>query len=151
MSRRRRPRPLTVLLVEDDGAVRRVIRDMLRQCGCVVREAADGAGALEALAGGIPDVVVLDLVLPGLNGLQVLERLSASGSAATVPVVAITGSIVPDDVMRARGARAVLRKPFAALELRRALDRVAAGTRGRKSAPHGERLSGFASPGPPVS
>lgn len=125
MSRPRPARRRAVLLVEDDSGVRRVIRDMLRRCGCTVREAADGQEALDSLARERPDVVLLDAVLPGLHGLHVLERLSASGLPTPVPVIATTGSILSDEDLRERGARAVLRKPFTAHELRRVLDRVA--------------------------
>lgn len=121
MSRPRAGRGLSVLLVEDDGAVRRVIRDMLRWCGCTVCEAADAGQALDALARSQPDVVLLDARLPGMDGLELLEKLSASGAASSVPVIATTGTAIPEDAFRARGARGVLRKPFSARELRRVL------------------------------
>lgn len=117
----------TLLLVDDDPGVRRVVREMLRRADYVVREAADGRQALEAIVAALPDVIVLDVVLPHVSGLEVLDRLRATGLAPGVPVITMTGSIVPDAVMRAKGARGVLRKPFSVRELRDAIE-AATGT-----------------------
>lgn len=115
-----------LLLVDDDPGVRRVIRQMLRGTKYVVREAADGPQALAAVATTPPDVILLDIVLPGLSGLEVLDRLHASGRTAAISVIAMTGSIEPGPVMIAMGACGVLRKPFSVRELRQALDAAAA-------------------------
>lgn len=112
----------TLLLVDDDSSVRRVLRDMLRQIGYAVREAVDGSQALDALAATLPDAIVLDVVLPGISGLDVLDRLHASGVVARVPVIAITGGPVPDEVIKKKGARSVLRKPFSLRELRQTIE-----------------------------
>jgi CheY-like chemotaxis protein len=125
--RRASSRP-TLLVVDDDGGVRRVLRDMLHRAGYAVREAADGAAALEALAGTLPDAIVLDVVLPGVSGLDLLDRLSASGVCARVPVIAITGSVVPDAVIREKGARGILRKPFSFRELCETIEEASRGT-----------------------
>ena len=109
---------MITLLVEDNPGVRRVVRSMLQQIGCVVREAADGQQALEAVKCAQPDVVILDLLLPTVSGLEVLERLQPTG----VPVVTMTGSIFPDAALRERGAREILRKPFSMRDLRRAIE-----------------------------
>jgi CheY-like chemotaxis protein len=106
------------LLVEDDPAVRHVVRRMLQQIGCVVQEAANGRQALEAVSSAHPDVVILDVVLPDVSGLEVLARLQPTG----VPVVTMTGSLLPNAVMREKGARSVLRKPFSIRQLRHAIE-----------------------------
>lgn len=113
----------TLLLVEDDTGVRRVLRDMLRHAGFTVREAADGASALAAVGAGLPDAIVLDMVLPGITGFEVLDRLRESGVAASVPVITMTGSVLSESEMREKGARGVLQKPFSLQQLRDALER----------------------------
>ena len=107
-----------MLLVEDDAGVRHVVRCMLQQMGYVVREVADGRQALEALTSVHPDVILLDVLLPDMSGLEVLTRVQPMG----VPVVTMTGSLLPDAVMREKGARSVLRKPFSMRQLRRAIE-----------------------------
>lgn len=109
---------MKLLLVEDDPGVRRVVRAMLQQIGCIVREAADGRQALEAVASTYLDVIVLDVLLPSVNGLDVLDQLQGTG----LPVVTMTGSNIPDVAMREKGARSVLRKPFSVRELRNAIE-----------------------------
>jgi len=106
------------LLVEDDPGVRRVVRRMLEQIGHSVREAADGRQALEALASIQPDVMLLDVILPDVSGLEVLVRVERTG----VPVVTMTGSLLSAAVMREKGARGVLRKPFSIRQLRHAIE-----------------------------
>ena len=108
------------LLVEDDPGVRWVVRSMLEQIGCVVQEAVNGRQALESVSSAHPDLVLLDVLLPDMSGLEVMGRLQATG----VPVVAMTGSLIPCAVMRAKGARDVLRKPFLIADLRRAVERA---------------------------
>ena len=110
------------LLVEDDSGVRWVVRNMLQQIGCVVQEAVDGKQALESVSVEQPDVVVLDVLLPDMNGLEVMVRLQSTG----VPIVAMTGSLIPSAVMREKGAHGVLRKPFSIRDLRRAIEKATA-------------------------
>jgi CheY-like chemotaxis protein len=114
----------TLLVVDDDRVVRRVIRGMLEGLGYAIREAADGRQALEEVAARRPDVIILDIVMPELNGLAVLDELRAAGHVESVPIIAITGSITPEAVIREKGARGVLRKPFSRQELRAAVETV---------------------------
>jgi two-component system, OmpR family, phosphate regulon response regulator PhoB len=79
--------PTKVLVVDDDGAVRSVLRRGLEAQGFVVDEAADGAEALERVPDSRPDVVLLDLMMPGPDGFDVLVQLHALGT----PVIVITG------------------------------------------------------------
>jgi two-component system, OmpR family, phosphate regulon response regulator PhoB len=79
--------PTKVLVVDDDGAVRSVLRRGLEAQGFVVDEAADGAEALQRVPESRPDVVLLDLMMPGPDGFDVLVQLHALGT----PVIVITG------------------------------------------------------------
>jgi CheY-like chemotaxis protein len=91
---------------------------MLQQLGHAVRTVSDGRQALEALRSQRPDVILLDIILPDLNGLEVLAQVQPTG----IPVVTITGSLMPAAEMRQKGARGVLRKPFSMRQLRHAIE-----------------------------
>jgi CheY-like chemotaxis protein len=82
----------SALLVEDDAAVRRLYRSGLALDGWTVSEAADGMEALRFLETMSPDVVVLDLMLPGIDGVDVLAELAAHAQTRSIPVVVVTGT-----------------------------------------------------------
>ena len=105
-----------LLVVDDDPGVRLVVRRRLQQAGHDVREAADGATAMEALAHETPDLIVLDLVMPGLNGLQLLDQIKAS-PWAHIPTIIITGTITSEAAVRDMGASGLMRKPFTGEQL----------------------------------
>ncbi len=111
----------TVLIIDDEAGVRRLVRLALEREGHAVLEAADGLRGVERVAADAPDVVLCDLVMPGLGGLEVLDALRAAGSA--VPVVVVTGGGSTEQAIRAmaRGACDYLLKP---LDLPRALRTV---------------------------
>ncbi len=81
-----------ILLVDDDKGVRAVLRDVLRKAGFDVSEAKDGRQALDAVMTNSPDVVVCDLIMPGVNGLMFLSELRRSEGAGRLPVLMLTGS-----------------------------------------------------------
>ena len=82
----------TVLVVDDDDDVRFVLRRLLDQEGFVVADAADGTEALAAVAGELPDVVLLDVRMPGdLDGFEVCRRLRSDPATRLLPVVIVTG------------------------------------------------------------
>ena len=100
-----------VLVVDDDDNVRRLVSAYLEREGYQVIEAADGAAALRAVDVSAPDLVVLDLMLPGTGGLQVARRISA---ARELPILMLTARGDEDDVLRGfeAGADDYLIKPF---------------------------------------
>ena len=100
------PRGLTALVVEDDADLRYQFRIALTIAGYRVREAADGYQALIAVEQYAPDVIVLDLGLPRVNGFSVLDELAARPGDRGPAVVVVTGldGVQRDDVI-------VLRKP----------------------------------------
>lgn len=104
---------MNVLVVEDSDDLRQLFARMLRRRGHVVREAADGQAALESLADFLPDLVLTDLMMPILDGFELIRRLRASPATASIPVVAITADATIDADRRARaaGAADVLIKP----------------------------------------
>jgi two-component system, OmpR family, response regulator MprA len=105
-----------VLVVEDDAEIADVLRRSLRQEGYEVRTSADGVDALDVAAGFIPDLVVLDLGLPRLDGIEVCRRLRADGD---VPILMLTARAQTEDRVGGldSGADDYLVKPFERTEL----------------------------------
>ena len=102
-----------VLLVEDAAEVRMLLAVVLEVAGFVVTEAEDGTTGLTAAREQRPDVVLLDVQLPELDGPDVLRALKASDETTDVPVVFLTASDADaDELLLGLGARGVLRKPF---------------------------------------
>jgi len=87
----------TVLIVEDDAAARRVLRQELKKEGWCVIEAANGRIALEQLAEHPPDLVLLDLVMPEMDGFEFLEELRKRDGVRRIPVVVITAKDLSDE------------------------------------------------------
>ncbi|MGA2925287.1 MAG: response regulator transcription factor [Solirubrobacteraceae bacterium] len=106
-----------VLVVDDDPPLRRMLERTLSAEGFAVAVAADGPGALIAVERGAPDVIVLDVGLPALDGLAVCRRLRGKGHAT--PILMLTArDAVPDRVAGLQaGADDYLVKPFAVVEL----------------------------------
>jgi two-component system alkaline phosphatase synthesis response regulator PhoP len=105
-----------VLVVEDEIKIARLVRDYLRPAGFDVLEAADGATALAVAKSDRPDMIVLDLGLPGMDGLDVTRRLRANSS---VPIIMLTARSEETDriVGLELGADDYVTKPFSPREL----------------------------------
>ena len=104
-----------ILVVEDDDAIRGLVSEVLREDGYQVREATNGAEALENVRETRPDLIVLDLMMPVMNGWTFLEECRRTCSCAEVPVVVTSASHdLPRtaDRLRAMGVRTCLAKPF---------------------------------------
>jgi DNA-binding response OmpR family regulator len=109
-----RPTVRTVLLVEDEDGLRRVLKDLLEREGYHVVEATDGVHALDEIDRHAPDIVVLDLNLPRLDGYGVLTHLRARPQTAKLPVLVLTARGDEDNEERVFeiGADDFLTKPF---------------------------------------
>ncbi len=108
---------LKVLVVEDDPTVREVLTTLLGFEGCHVEVAEDGEAGLEAAARLRPDVVLLDIMMPGLDGYDVCRTLKSEPDAPKVVMVTAKTSAEDERKGMAVGADAYLRKPFSPLEL----------------------------------
>lgn len=82
-----------VLVIEDDAPLRRMITRFLGAAGYDICEAADGAAGLAIAREQRPDLVLLDLMMPGLDGWQVLQRLKGEAETAGLPVIVLTASV----------------------------------------------------------
>ncbi|QSA97850.1 response regulator transcription factor [Methylococcus sp. EFPC2] len=113
-------------IVDDELPVRKAVGRLLRSAGLEVQCFGSGAEFIDALAGGRPDCVILDVHMPGMTGFDVQARLHASG--IRLPVIFITAFDDPDAAQRLEqaGAAGFLRKPFTDEELLQAI-RLAVG------------------------
>jgi DNA-binding response OmpR family regulator len=114
-----------ILICDDEPALRELIRASMDD-GFVFAEASDGIAALELAREVEPDVVILDLMLPRLSGLEVLERLNADEELKDVPVLVITAWNETREDVLAAGADEFVAKPFDPDELRVAVNRLVA-------------------------
>lgn len=108
-----------VLVVDDNAESRDMVASVLRTRGFAVETADDGPSALERIAQRRPAVVVLDVVLPGMSGMDVLDRIRANPEHADIPVILVTGRSSDDDMLEGYkfGADYYIRKPFTPRQL----------------------------------
>ncbi|MFI5351603.1 MAG: response regulator [Candidatus Binatales bacterium] len=108
-----------ILVVEDEADIRELIRYNLAQEGFIIEEAADGVQALDRIARRTPDLIVLDLMLPGLSGLEVCRKLRAAPQTANLPILVATakGTEVDRVLGLEMGADDYVVKPFSPREL----------------------------------
>ena len=104
----------TILIVEDDEDLRRLFRTALVLAGFDVIEAGDGLEALQRIDRMLPDLVILDLVLPGMSGVVVQQELAAHAVTRQIPIVVITGAYVEPGAL---DVACLLRKPITPDEL----------------------------------
>jgi CheY-like chemotaxis protein len=119
-----RSAPRTILVVDDNDAMRELLRAMLERGAHRVVEAVDGEEALAAIGRAVPDLVLLDMHMPRLDGLAVCRRVKADAATWGVPVVMVTAAVGPEDRRRCldAGADGYLAKPFSPLALLDLLD-----------------------------
>jgi DNA-binding response OmpR family regulator len=115
-----------VLLVEDEEQLRRVMKDLLQREGYTVAEARDGIQALDEVDRHAPDVIILDLNLPGLDGYGVLAQLRSRSATKEIPVMVLTAKGDEDNEVRVfeLGADDFVTKPFRARSLTARLEAV---------------------------
>jgi CheY-like chemotaxis protein len=111
------PRRDKVLVVEDDPWIRSILTELLEGEGYVVTEAADGLAGLELARSEEPDVIVLDLAMPGKTGDEVLRELKDASSTRDIPVIVVsayTRQLGPGQIASTEG---VIQKPFDVTDL----------------------------------
>jgi CheY-like chemotaxis protein len=115
-----------ILVVDDSATMRMLLAAFLTRSGYVVIEARDGCAALRAIAEHRVAVVLLDVMLPGIDGVEVCRRIKGDQATAHIPVLLVTA--LADEQTRRRGLEAgaadVLGKPFTAARIRKAVQRL---------------------------
>jgi len=113
-----------VLVIDDEDHMRRLIRRQLERAGFEVLQASSAKEGLRILRESKPDAVTVDLMMPEVGGLQLLEEKNADPGIRDVPALVLTAVGWPEDLERALelGARAVLLKPFSQQELAEAVE-----------------------------
>jgi CheY-like chemotaxis protein len=104
----------TILVCDNEETLRTLVRASLDRLGCDIVEAGDGYEALEVARRVRPDLILLDMMMPGRNGLEVLAELRTDASFASTPVIMLTASAQQTDRSAAfeQGATQFLAKPF---------------------------------------
>lgn len=109
----------SVLVAEDDPDILLLVEVALGRAGYKIRPATDGVTALEIALRERPSLTIMDIALPGLDGLSVLDRLRADSRTATMPIMILTASVTDKQVEEGlrRGANSYVKKPFAVRDL----------------------------------
>jgi two-component system alkaline phosphatase synthesis response regulator PhoP len=108
-----------VLVVDDNEDNLRVTEEILKTHGFTVHTARDGAAALRSIEQSHPSVVLLDVMLPDMDGMEVLDRLRSNSAHARLPVILVTAKAQDEDVIAGYkiGADYYITKPFTARQL----------------------------------
>lgn len=108
-----------VLVVDDDPDTSRIISTVLLARGYEVRLAGDGRAALDSIRDKRPDLVLLDIMMPGLDGIRVLDGIRADPGTTSLPVILVTAKSSDPDILEGYrlGAQYYVTKPFALREL----------------------------------
>lgn len=109
----------TILLIEDEAAIREMTAMALERAGYEVREAEDASQAERVLSDGVPDLILLDWMLPGSSGIEVARRLRRDDYTREVPIIMLTARSEEDDRIRGleSGVDDYVTKPFSPREL----------------------------------
>ena len=109
----------TILYVEDNEVNRKIVRDLLRRTSYRLIEAPDGEAGVAAALEQRPDLILMDIQLPRMSGLEATRRLRSEPATAGTPIIAITSFALSGDEQRAKeaGATAYLAKPYSPREL----------------------------------
>lgn len=120
---------MRVLLAEDEANIAESISFLLERAGFEVTVENDGRKALEAVMADVPDVLVLDVMLPGLDGYEILRRLRADPRSDALPVLMLTAKGQREDREMALkcGANLFITKPFSNAEIVSAVTELAGG------------------------
>jgi two-component system, cell cycle response regulator DivK len=121
----------TVLIVEDNEKNMKLARDVLQAKGYQTLEAVTGEEGVKLAKEKLPDLVLMDIQLPGINGIEALRQIRADAKTANIPVIALTASVTPTDrkAISAAGFDAFVSKPINLKEFVDTVKRLAEGPR----------------------
>jgi len=120
------PTPKTVLIIEDEEDAAELFAEMMRVSGFRVIKTPTSAPALSMMTAERPDVVILDIMMPEISGLDVLRQMRRDPTLADIPVVVVSAKGMPADIKNGMeaGASTYLTKPVGFIELKDAVDRA---------------------------
>lgn len=109
----------TILYVEDNELNRKIVRDLLRRTSYRLLEATDGEAGVAMACAEHPDLILMDVQLPKISGIEATRQLRAEPATAATPIIAITSFALSGDEQRAKdaGASAYLAKPYSPFTL----------------------------------
>jgi two-component system cell cycle response regulator DivK len=109
----------TILYVEDNELNRKIVRDLLKRTTYQVVEAFDGEAGVAMALEKRPDLILMDIQLPKISGMEAMRRLRADAATAKTPIIAITSFALSGDEQKAKeaGATAYLAKPYSPFDL----------------------------------
>lgn len=118
----------TVLIIEDEEDAAELFAEMMRVSGFRVLKTSKSAPAISMMAAEKPDVVLLDIMMPEISGLDILRQMRRDPALANIPVIVITAKSMPTDIKNGMeaGASTYLTKPVGYLELKEAVERALA-------------------------
>ena len=110
---------MKILVVDDEDNIRELLKFSLEKNGFVVKEASDGEQALTVLSNYIPDLIILDLMLPQIDGLEVCRRIKSNSNTAGIPIIMLTARAEEIDKVLGLelGADDYITKPFSPREV----------------------------------
>ena len=121
----------TILIVEDNDKNMKLARDILKAKGYVTLEAVTGEEGVKLAKDKLPDLVLMDIQLPGINGIEAFRQIRADAKTSRIPVVALTASVTPTDrsEITAAGFDAFIGKPINLKEFVETVKRLVEGRR----------------------
>jgi len=119
----------TVLIVEDEADAAELFAEMMRVSGFRVRKTSSSTPALSMMTEEKPDIVLLDIMMPDVSGLDILRQMRHDPALAAIPVVVVSAKSMPADIRNGMeaGASTYLTKPVGFLELKEAVERALGG------------------------
>ena len=116
----------TILYVEDNEANRMIVRDLLKRTKYQLIEAFDGEAGVALALDKCPDLVLMDIQLPKISGMEATRRLRAESATANTPIIAITSFALSGDDQKAKeaGATAYLAKPYSPFDLLKLIRKI---------------------------
>ena len=116
----------TVLIVEDEADAAELFAEMMRVSGFRVQKTSSSAPALAMMTEEKPDIVLLDIMMPEISGLDILRQMRNDPALANIPVVVVSAKSMPADIRNGMeaGASTYLTKPVGFLELKEAVERA---------------------------
>jgi two-component system cell cycle response regulator DivK len=113
----------TILYVEDNEFNRKIVRDLLKRTKYALIEAHDGEAGIATALEKRPDLILMDIQLPKISGMDAMRRLRAEAATARTPIIAITSFALSGDEQKAKGAGATgyLAKPYSPFDLLKAI------------------------------